>query len=108
MKFDEALEMMLFGGLVSYGSAAQFQIDDEVARFFAERAKNNIVKAGQPTVLQYAAGVRAIEAIPRFFDRVELQMNATRFPSLDGVDQLIKNIESARLGCIFPYCTDVP
>lgn len=108
MDFDGALETMLLGGLVSYGYARQFEIDHGVAQYFARRARTNIATTGALPPARYGMTVRAVESIPRFFDRVELVMEAKKFPPLDGVDQLIADLKASKLGCFFPFCSDIP
>ena len=108
MTFDDALGQMLFGGLVAYGHARDFHIDDDVAKFFADRGKTHIRKQISSLAEQYLAGVRAVEAIPRFFDRVELQMNEKKFPPLSGADTLVKDLQNSRLRSVWPFCTDLP
>ena len=108
MEFDSALETMLLGGLVSHGYARQFQIDHDVAQYFARRARTNIGNTKALPPIRYGMTVRAVESIPRLFDRVQLVRKVRRFPPLNGVDQLIIDIEASTLGCFFPFCSDIP
>jgi hypothetical protein len=108
MKFEDALRQMMFGGLISYGYARDFQIHDNVAEFFADRGRDHILKIYSENRERYVATVRAVDAIPRFFDRVEVQMNKKEFPPLDGAAAFVTKLQNSPLGSVFPFCTNVP
>ena len=109
LAIEQAIPMMLRGSLLSYATVREFRIEDGAVEFLVNRAFRNIRESGgqEPRQL-YPRALTATVALPRFFDRLELQVPERRLESALDARRAIETVRAAGLGSIYPWCTDIP
>src|SRR4051812_34292679 len=72
--FRNALFDMLSGALVAQFHLNDFEIEDEAASIFVNRAIDNIEKPNAARDAQYRAALQAIQKLPEFLSKIRHQM----------------------------------
>jgi hypothetical protein len=106
---EQTIPMMLRGAMLSYATVRGWDIEDSAGESLVSRAFTHIRTPGDvPPRILYSRALTATLALPRFFDRMEMNSASKRLESVAAANDVIKKILGTPLGSVYPWCTDLP
>jgi hypothetical protein len=96
---------MLYGALIAQAHIRSFQIEDDAAFFFVNRAVDHIYQINTSDQSRFLAAQLAIITIPAFLGRIQRETTRREFVTESNARNIIGSIT---YDCFYPWCSDVP